>query len=131
MFKLDPLSMQSFCQKTPSYIHEKKPNHPYFHHVKGFLDLSTYKQISLHITITVVFRTPCKIIHLDVQQGEQCAGGCSLVTPKGIRGENRTLLGHVPSLLPPPPPPPPPPLSLISQYVTLMRREHESAHNIC
>ena len=43
-----------------------------------------------------------KIIHLDGQQGEQCAGGCSLVTPKGIRGENRTLLGHIPSLPPPP-----------------------------
>ena len=27
--------------------------------MKGFLDCSTYKQISLWITITVVFRTPC------------------------------------------------------------------------
>ena len=39
---------------------------------------------------------------LEDEQGEQCAGGCSLVTPKGIRGENRTLLGHIPSLPPPP-----------------------------
>ena len=64
MFKLDLLSMQSFCQKTPSYIHEKKPNHPYFHHVKGFFDISMYKKISLWITITVVFRTPCSWAHL-------------------------------------------------------------------
>ena len=46
---------------SPNLYTWKKPNHPYFHHVKGFLDLSTYKQISLHITITVVFRTPCII----------------------------------------------------------------------
>ena len=38
----------------------KKPNHPLFHHVKGFFDISMYNKISLWITITVVFRTPCR-----------------------------------------------------------------------
>ena len=63
---------------------------------------------------------------LEDEQGEQCAGGCSLVTPKGIRGENRTLLGHIPSLPPLPSHSPSPPL--ISQLVTLFKNVHEFAH---
>ena len=87
MFKLDPLSMQSFCQKTPSYIHEKKPNHLYFHHVKGFFDISMYKKISLWITITVVFRTPCTIsfqafpenTHKSTHIHAQCVAACRIM----------------------------------------------------
>ena len=45
--------------RKPQVTYMKKPNHPYFHHVKGFFDISMYKKISLWITITVVFRTPC------------------------------------------------------------------------
>ena len=40
-------SASSYLNSRPQYIYMKKPNHPYFHCMKGVLDISTYEEISL------------------------------------------------------------------------------------
>ena len=72
MFKLDPLSMQSFYQKTPSYVHEKNLTIPYFTMWKDSLISQCITKLAYGLLLLSSFGHPVDIVDANAVDSVLC-----------------------------------------------------------